>query len=68
MHEMFFGEVSAVPSDNRGPEKTQRQVNSQTRRSDVGSALIAPWQNRVKTLCVGAAGVSFERKADSPNC
>jgi hypothetical protein len=28
----------------------------------------APWQNRVKTLCVGPAGVSFERKADAPNC
>ena len=25
-----------------------------------------PCQNRVKTLCVGAAGVNFERKADSP--
>ena len=28
---------------------------------------IAPWQNRVKTLLIGAIGVSFERKADSPN-
>ena len=27
-----------------------------------------PWQNRVKTLLIGAIGVSFERKADSPNC
>ena len=27
-----------------------------------------PWQNRVKTLLIGAIGVSFEQKADSPNC
>jgi NB-ARC domain len=27
-----------------------------------------PCQNRVKTLCVGAVGDSFERKADSPHC
>jgi len=28
---------------------------------------VRPCQNRVKTLCIGVAGVSFERKADSPH-
>jgi transcriptional regulator with XRE-family HTH domain len=37
---------------------------SETRRA----ARRVPCQNRVKTPRVGAAGVSFERKADSPNC
>jgi len=27
-----------------------------------------PCQNRVQTRRIGALGVSFERKADSPNC
>jgi hypothetical protein len=50
------------------PEFVHGELAGEHIRTRLGFAPIAPCQNRVKTVCVGAAGVSFERKADSPDC
>jgi hypothetical protein len=50
--------------------RVRRHRQAQNNGSQAAAMLFAPhrpWQNRVKTLLTEAIGVSFERKADSPN-
>ena len=58
--------TTRLAGDHARRSQRTRTTDRPVKTPNIDVLPFVPCQNRVLTLCVGAAGVSFERKADSP--